>query len=65
MHMSHPDPARDATNSASEEALVFRSEPKSRFYPVKGKNVSIEKIVEGMLLSEIEIVPIPEYGVHL
>jgi|GEM_PF-4926471 len=37
----------------------------SRFYPIMGKNVSIQAIVEGNLLAQIELDPIPEYGVHL
>lgn len=36
-----------------------------RFYPVSKENVSIQKIVEGMRLAEIELVSIPEYGVHI
>ncbi|MFN3129553.1 hypothetical protein [Roseibium sp.] len=35
----------------------------SRFYPIMGKNVSIQAIVEGSLLAQIELDPIPEYGI--
>jgi hypothetical protein len=37
----------------------------SKFYPIIGKNISIQAIVEGSLLAEIELDPIPEYGIHL
>jgi hypothetical protein len=37
----------------------------SKFYPIMGKNISIQAIVEGSLLAEIELDPIPEYGIHL
>jgi hypothetical protein len=37
----------------------------SKFYPIMGKNISIQAIVEGSLLADIELDPIPEYGIHL
>ncbi|CTQ51997.1 hypothetical protein LP7551_00514 [Roseibium album] len=37
----------------------------SKFHPIMGKNISIQAIVEGSLLAEIELDPIPEYGIHL
>ncbi|QDG74713.1 hypothetical protein [Labrenzia sp. PHM005] len=37
----------------------------SNFYPIMGENISIQAIVEGSLLAEIELDPIPEYGIHL
>lgn len=41
------------------------AESGSNFYPIMGENISIQAIVEGTLLAEIELDPIPEYGVHL
>lgn len=37
----------------------------SKFYPIMGENISIQAIVEGSLLAEIELDPIPEYGIQL
>jgi hypothetical protein len=40
------------------------SDVRSQFYPIMGANISIQAIVEGSLLAEIELDPVPEYGIH-
>jgi hypothetical protein len=41
------------------------SDSSFKFYPIMGANISIQAIVEGSLLAEIELDSIPEYGIHL
>lgn len=42
-----------------------RPTSKLPFQPITGKNASIQSIVEGSLLADIELEAIPEYGVHI
>ncbi|MEP1932283.1 MAG: hypothetical protein ABJN98_18895 [Roseibium sp.] len=46
----------------TEHCEVNQSASGYKFPPLKKINVAIQKIVEGSLLAEIELDPIPEYG---
>ncbi len=47
-----------------EERPKPRPASKFRFQPIIGKNASIQSIVEGSLLADIELEAIPEYGLQ-
>lgn len=56
--------AGESRVSDMESADAAGSDPRSKFYPVMGANISVQAIVEGSLLAEIELDPVPEYGIH-
>lgn len=54
----------DSKPSDGESNDVEIPDVRSRFYPHMGANISIQAIIEGSLLSKIELDPAPEYGIH-
>ena len=40
------------------------SDPRSKFYPIMGANRSVQAIIEGTRLAEIELDPVHEYGIY-
>lgn len=54
----------EATATDADRGDVTGSTARSEFYPVMGANISVQAIVEGSLLAEIELDPVPEYGIH-
>lgn len=54
----------ESSVSDAETGDAKGGDVRSQFYPIMGANVSVQAIVEGSLLSEIELDPVPEYGIH-
>lgn len=54
----------ESSVSDTETGDVNGGDVRSNFYPIMGANVSVQAIVEGSLLAEIELDPVPEYGIH-
>ena len=52
-------------NGGADQEETPQRASNCRFYPIKGSNASIQAIVEGNLLAQIELESIPEYGLHL
>lgn len=54
----------EPTVSDAESGDAKGGDVRSKFYPIMGANISVQAIVEGSLLAEIELDPVPEYGIH-
>lgn len=54
----------DATTNDAETNETETPNARSKFYPIMGSNISVQAIVEGSLLADIDLDPVPEYGIH-
>lgn len=54
----------DATTDDAQANEIKLPNASSKFYPIMGSNISVQAIVEGSLLADIELDPVPEYGIH-